>query len=304
MTSKTTLCKEITLDITSAPHILIAGTTGSGKSVMMHSIICSLLQGNDPDSAEFILIDPKQVEFTFYEDLPGVRVCYDSTEAYSLLSSAIMEMERRFSVMKANRTRVWSGKKTYIFIDELADLMLGSRKTIEPLITRIAQKGRAAGVHLILATQYPTKQVFSTVIKANVPTRIALKVKTRSDSMTIIDRTGAELLQGKGDAILSKADGEEIHFQGRFLSDAEIEEITDTYREMYTSVPEILPEITAEPTVTSVSYAEPVPYIPSETSSDDVPVIRTSRVTETMDNIRNFIVSFTLVLGIILLLAF
>lgn len=236
MTSKATLSREITVEMTTAPHILIAGTTGSGKSVMMHSIICSLLEQNNPTTAQFILIDPKQVEFTFYEGLPGVDVCYDSSEAHRLLSSAIEEMERRFSVMKANRTRLWEGKKTYIFIDELADLMLGSRKTIEPLITSIAQKGRAAGMHLILATQYPTKQVFSTVIKANVPTRIALKVKTRSDSMTIIDHTGAELLQGKGDAILSQADGEEINFQGRYLSDEEIEEITENYRKMYTPV--------------------------------------------------------------------
>lgn len=221
----------VLLDMAKAPHVLIAGTTGSGKSCMMHAIICSLLAKNTPSSARFLLIDPKRVEFFDYKNHPMLwcPVVTDTDEALTALNKAVKEMEDRFAYMEENGQRIWQGAKLYIFIDEVADLMLTTGKKAEHLITRLAQKGRAAGIHMVLATQQPTVKVLPSVIKANCPTRIALKVRTTSDSRVILDHKGAETLRGCGDAILSDVYGNETRFQGGYLSDEELRTFTHDY---------------------------------------------------------------------------
>lgn len=265
------LGKDTLLDLSKAPHVLIAGTTGSGKSVMMHSIIASLLLKNDPTTAKLYMIDPKRIEFSFYRDHPMCTVVYETEQAVSLLDMAVNEMERRFAIMDEQRKRIWNGEKLYIFIDELADLMLSAGKNTkdakdaEVKITRLVQKGRAAGVHLIMATQHPTTDIISGIIKANCPTRIALKVKTIINSMVILDHKGAEQLKGKGDAILSTASGEEFHFQGAYLTDEDIELLGSAWVELKS-------EETAEPTVittasTPASASAPKASIPAHAST-------------------------------------
>lgn len=254
------LGKDTLLDLSTAPHVLIAGTVGSGKSVMMHSIIASLLLKNDPTTAKLILIDPKRVEFTFYRDHPLCTVLYETEQALSALDMAVNEMERRFQVMERDRTRIWNGEKLYIIIDELADLMLTAGKDAEVKITRLAQKGRAAGVHLVMATQHPVVKVLSGIIKANCPTRIALKVKTISDSRVILDHKGAEQLKGKGDAILSTASGEEFHFQGAYLTDEDIELLGSAWVELKS-------EETAEPTVIAIASTPASAPTPTQASA-------------------------------------
>ena len=236
--STVVLGQGVLLDLAKAPHVLIAGTTGSGKSVMMNNIICSLLARNTPWTAQLLLIDPKKVEFTFYAGHPMLwrEVVTDDEEALKAFEQAINEMEKRFSVMSRDRLRIWEGPQLYIMVDELADLMLTAGKRAERLITRLAQKGRAAGIHLVLATQQPTVKVIPGIIKANCPTRIALKVKTVSDSRVILDHKGAEELRGAGDAILSDVYGNELRFQAGYISDAELERYAQDYTKTYTGL--------------------------------------------------------------------
>lgn len=221
----------VMLDLAKAPHVLVAGTTGSGKSVMLNAMICSLLAKNNPWTARLLLIDPKRVEFHAYRDHPMLwkPVVMDDDEALDALEDAVEEMERRFRKMEREGHKIWKGAKLYIFIDELADLMLTAGKHAERLLTRLCQKGRAAGIHCILATQQPTVKVLPGIIKANCPTRIALKVRTNSDSRVILDHKGAETLRGSGDAILSDVTGEETRFQGGYMSDREIERFAHDY---------------------------------------------------------------------------
>ena len=246
--STVTLAPGVLLDLAKAPHVLIAGTTGSGKTVMMHSIICSLLSKNTPSSARLLLIDPKRIEFFCYKDHPMLwkPVITDVEKAEKALSDAVQEMERRFSVMERKEQRIWKGSKLYIFVDELADLLLSVdkkvSKKIETNLIRLVQKGRAAGIHCVLATQNPVVKVFSGIIKANCPTRIALKTKTITESRVILDHKGAEELNGCGDAILSDAYGNEYRFQGGYISDEELEEFTHDYivKRIRTGLPRLL----------------------------------------------------------------
>jgi len=218
----------VLLDLAKAPHVLIAGTPGSGKSCMMNAIICSLLAKNTPFSARLLLIDPKCTEFFSYKNHPLLwrPVVNETDQAIKALSDAVEEMEKRFRIMARQEIRLWKGPKLYIFVDELADLVLTGGQPVIKLLTRLAQKGRAAGVHLVLATQQPTVKVIPSIIKANCPTRIALKTRTISDSRVILDHKGAEALHGCGDAILSDVTGNEYHFQGGFVSDEELEAFT------------------------------------------------------------------------------
>jgi S-DNA-T family DNA segregation ATPase FtsK/SpoIIIE len=214
-------------DLTEMPHLLIGGTTGSGKSVMLHSIINGLLMKGD--SVNLALIDPKRVEFSCYDEMlrlysPIARNVQDSLE---LLQSLIAEMERRFVRLEKDGCRDIRnyGKRMpfiVIVIDELADLMMVSKKVVQDLICRLAQKSRACGMHLIVATQRPSVDVVTGLIKANFPARISCQVSSIADSRTILDRAGAEKLVGKGDAIIDCQEYRFKRFKGSFIEESDI----------------------------------------------------------------------------------
>lgn len=216
----------VLLDIAKCPHVLVAGTTGSGKSVLLHNIIASILLKNSPHTASLLLIDPKMVEFKyFYHDSPMMwehDVKTDPFEALAALERATDEMMNRYDIMSEQGKRFWDGPRLYIVIDEVADLIDTAGKKVEKVIANIARLGRGAGVHLIIATQHPTAQVLSRQITANLDTRIALKVEDGSASRLVIRANGAEKLKGKGDALL-RFNGNLYHFQSAFISDDELE---------------------------------------------------------------------------------
>ena len=232
--------------INKMPHGLIAGTTGSGKSVCSHSLIISLLLKNKPDELKLLLVDPKAVEFVFYEDLPHLvtPIISDSKLASQALKWACDEMDNRYKMFAQLRVRniedynyklenegYSEPKMPYILIliDELADLMQTASADVEQSIQRITQKARAAGMHLIVATQRPTTDVVKGTIKANIPTRIAFRVSSPTDSMTILDYGGAEQLLGKGDMFF-KNDFGTTRIQGAFIKDEEINAVCDFIR--------------------------------------------------------------------------
>lgn len=232
-------------DIDKMPHGLIAGTTGSGKSVCINSMIISMLYKSHPDQLKLLLIDPKMVELAAYEEIPHLAapVINDPKTAAASLRWAVEEMEKRFQLFKINRTRdiamynqmALSTKQKImpyivIIIDELADLMSVAGNEVEGYIQRITQKARAAGIHLIVATQRPSTDIIRGSIKNNIPVRAAFKVASYVDSMTILDHGGAEKLLGKGDMLYS--DGmSERRLQGAYVSDYEITNITNFLRD-------------------------------------------------------------------------
>ena len=227
------------------PHLLVAGTTGSGKSVCLNTIITSLIYKSSPDEVKFIMIDPKQVELSMYEGLPHMvipKVLTDPTKAVNALQWAVDEMERRFRLISEERVRnideynkaekVLSRKvkkMPYIVIifDEFADFMAVAKNEIEDKIRRLAGKARAAGIHLILATQRPSTDVVTGTLKANLPARIAFKVASRVDSEVIMGATGAEKLLGYGDMLYKPADSSPIRLQGCFIDTPETKDIVN-----------------------------------------------------------------------------
>ena len=247
---KTTSGKSYTFDLSSMPHLLVAGATGSGKSVCINTIISSILYKAKPDEVKFILIDPKKVELSSYNSLVGYHlvtapnideyVMTTSKNAVGILDSAINEMDRRFDIFSENRVRNISEyqKKCIdnkqlekipfivVLIDELADLMMTSGRTIEDPITRLAQKARAVGIHLVVATQRPSVDVITGLIKSNFPARIAFQVSSKIDSRTILDQSGAETLLGNGDMLfLAPGSASPIRLHGAYVSLEEIEAI-------------------------------------------------------------------------------
>ncbi len=231
-------------DIGKMPHLLIAGTTGSGKSVCINTIILSILYKARPDEVKLILVDPKQVEFTVYENIPHLYcpIVSEPKKAAGALASAVSEMERRFELIKSvgvrniesyNEVTANDPDKEYlpkmvIIIDELADLMMTARDEVETSICRLAQKARAAGIHVILGTQRPSVDVITGLIKANVPSRIACTVTSQVDSRTIIDVAGAENLIGYGDMLFAPVGASKpMRVQGAFVSDGEVENIVN-----------------------------------------------------------------------------
>lgn len=244
----------VVADLAKMPHLLIAGTTGSGKSVMINSIIMALLMRTLPEDVRLIMVDPKRVELSGYNGLPHlyVPVVTEPKQAASALQWAVSEMERRLKVFERIGVRKISTfnekqargefehydnppqKMPYlvIIIDELSDLMMVAGKDVEASIVRIAQLGRAAGIHLIVATQRPSSNVVTGLIKANITNRIAFNVATGIDSRVIIDQTGAEKLTGYGDMLFSKVDwGKPKRIQGCFVSDEEINAVVDFVKE-------------------------------------------------------------------------
>ena len=230
-------------DIGKMPHLLVAGATGSGKSVCINTLISSILFKAAPDEVKFILIDPKMVELSNYNGIPHlmVPVVTDPKKASSVLNWAVQEMEKRYAVFASHSVRdIKSFNRRYveekmpfivIVIDELADLMMVSPRDVEDSICRILQKARAAGIHMILATQRPSVNVITGIIKANLPSRISFAVSSQVDSRTILARGGAETLLGKGDMLFSPQGAPKpIRVQGAFISDEEVEMLLDYIR--------------------------------------------------------------------------
>ncbi|MDR2525879.1 MAG: DNA translocase FtsK [Oscillospiraceae bacterium] len=235
-------------DLAKLPHLLIAGTTGSGKSVCMNTLILSLLYNASPKQVKLIMVDPKQVEFTVYSSIPHllVPVVSDPLKAAGALGWAVNEMERRYSQISEQNVRdldsynaiaekregMETMSKIVIFIDELSDLMMVAPSDVEDSIQRLTQKGRAAGIHLVVATQRPSVDVITGVIKSNLPGRIALSVASQIDSRTIINSAGAEQLLGNGDMLFSLNGGNNaVRVQGCYVSDAEVQRVTRFVRE-------------------------------------------------------------------------
>jgi len=231
-------------DLAKMPHLLVAGQTGSGKSVMVNTILTSLLYHNTPADLKLILVDPKTVELTPYDEIPHLLtpVITEPEKCISALKWAVAEMERRYrtlaEVKKRNIAEYNNLKKEegmpyiVIVIDELADLMMMAARDVEALIVRIAQKARAVGIHLILATQRPSVDVITGLIKANVPARIAFTTSSQVDSRTIIDQIGAEKLLGRGDMLFKTSEmPQPIRVQGALIDDDETNKVTDFIRD-------------------------------------------------------------------------
>ncbi|HYW13766.1 MAG TPA: DNA translocase FtsK [Longimicrobium sp.] len=255
------------VDLAKMPHLLIAGATGSGKSVCVNTIITSLIYRHTPRTLRFLMVDPKMVELSMYNDLPHLRhpVVTDNNDAAAVLKWAVLEMERRYTLLSVNGVRNlqdfnrkieqgsilrsaeadgeegdpdrWlykGGELPYIvfIIDELADLMMTVQGDVEKPLALLAQKARAIGIHLILATQRPSVNVITGLIKANFPSRIAFRVSSKVDSRTILDQNGADALLGNGDMLmLPPASSEPVRIQGAYLSTEETEQLMEWYRE-------------------------------------------------------------------------
>ena len=243
--------RAVVANLAKMPHLLIAGTTGSGKSVMTNTLISSLLYRNAPSDMKLIIVDPKQVEMAQYQDIPHLLtpIITQTEKALSAMKWAVGEMERRYTLMAEEKVKNIAdynakmakstdsekeGKMPYIviIIDEMADLMMMAGKDLEMLIVRIAQKGRAAGIHLVLATQRPEVKVITGLIKANIPGRIAFAVGSQMDSRIMLDQGGAEKLLGKGDMLLLTTEmmGKPRRIQGAWASDEDIARVTDFLR--------------------------------------------------------------------------
>ncbi|MCB1160571.1 MAG: DNA translocase FtsK, partial [Leptospiraceae bacterium] len=240
----------VSIELNRLPHLLIAGTTGSGKSVAMNSMISSLIFSKSPEELRFIMIDPKMVELALYEDIPHLLmpVITDPRKASKALAWAVQEMEARYNCVSdlkcrdlksynykvENRMYTRSGirhrKMPYIVIciDELSDLMMVSGKELEDYITRISQKSRAVGIHLVMATQRPSVDVITGLIKANCPARIAFHVAQKTDSKIILDYNGADALLGKGDFLYKSPTSSELQrIQAPYITEEEIEKIVN-----------------------------------------------------------------------------
>ncbi|WP_456275439.1 DNA translocase FtsK [Bacillus sp. AK128] len=239
----------VVAELNKMPHLLVAGATGSGKSVCINGIITSILMRTKPHEVKMMMIDPKMVELNVYNGIPHLLapVVTDARKASQALKKVVSEMERRYELFSHTGTRNIEGYNEFIkrqnleeaekqpllpfivvIVDELADLMMVASSDVEDAITRLAQMARAAGIHLIIATQRPSVDVITGVIKANIPSRIAFSVSSQTDSRTILDMGGAEKLLGKGDMLFLPAGmSKPVRVQGAFLSDQEVEDIVD-----------------------------------------------------------------------------
>ena len=231
-------------DIAKMPHVLIAGSTGSGKSVCINTIITSFIYNAKPSEVKLVMVDPKVVELSVYNGIPHllIPVVTDPKKAAGALAWAVQEMDKRYNLFAEKGVRDLKGynaalekeelegklPQIVIIVDELADLMMVAAKDVEDSICRLAQKARAAGMHLVIATQRPSVDVITGLIKANVPSRIAFAVSSQIDSRTILDQVGAEKLLGKGDMLFFPSGASKpTRVQGAFVTDDEVEKIVD-----------------------------------------------------------------------------
>lgn len=230
-------------DLARMPHLLVAGSTGTGKTIFLNALIASLLYENSPSSLRFILIDPKRVEFSAYHELPHLLtpVIFDAQRSVNALKWLISEMERRFDVLSGNSSRditsynakvLKTGEESLpyivLIIDELADLMAAKGRDMEAGIVRLAQMSRAVGIHLVLATQRPSVEVITGLIKANVTSRVTFQVASQVDSRTVLDTAGAEKLLGLGDMLFVSAEvAKPRRIQGAYVSEKEIRKVVD-----------------------------------------------------------------------------
>ncbi|MBQ8528779.1 MAG: DJ-1/PfpI family protein [Clostridia bacterium] len=260
MTSKTSVCigvdvcsKPVFGELESMPHAIVGGATGMGKSVAINSMLISMLYKATPEELKLILIDPKQVEFTLFDGIPHLLtpIISQPKEAAAALRWAVEEMERRYQILSdalARNLNAYNAKvdedptvgkklpKIVIVIDELADLMLQVRDSVEGSIVSLAQKARAAGIHLIIGTQRPSTNVLPATVKANIPTRIACKVSTIADSRVLLDASGAEKLMNRGDMLVSLCGSSKpVRVQGAYVSDSDIAAVTDYLKSEYGS---------------------------------------------------------------------
>ena len=287
--------KSVVVDLAKMPHLLVAGTTGSGKSVGINAMLLSLLFKSDPSDVRLILIDPKMLELSVYDGIPHLLtpVITDMTDASNGLRWCVAEMDRRYKLMSEMGVRNLSGfnKKVaeakidgkplfdpliedeeteleelpsiVVVVDEFADMMMLVGKKVEHLIARIAQKARAAGIHLILATQRPSVDVITGLIKANIPTRIGFQVSSKIDSRTILDQGGADQLLGYGDMLyLPAGQGVPVRVHGAFVGDDEVHRVVNDWKER--AEPDYLEEITSE-----LQETGPIPGWSNESSDSD-----------------------------------
>jgi S-DNA-T family DNA segregation ATPase FtsK/SpoIIIE len=276
------------------PHILVAGTTGSGKSVTIHSMITSLLYRNGPDDLKFILIDPKRVELTLYNNIPHLLtpVITDAKKTILALKWAAKEMDRRYDILEAEsvrdvesyhanvfgknpkkiktnsegiETEINADRLPYIIIviDELADIMSTYPRELESAIVRLAQMSRAVGIHLIISTQRPEVNIITGLIKANIPARVALKVSSQVDSRTILDAGGAEKLLGAGDMLYSSGDAQPERLQSAFISESEVKKVVKYLAETYRD------EVSEEITLTAGSISADKSIFESSLENED-----------------------------------
>ena len=239
-------------NIAKMPHVLIAGSTGSGKSVCINTIITSIVYNAKPSEVKLVMVDPKVVELSVYNGIPHllIPVVTDPKKAAGALAWAVQEMDNRYNLFAEKGVRDLAGynkalesenmgklPQIVVIVDELADLMMVAAKDVEESICRLAQKARAAGMHLVIATQRPSVDVITGLIKANVPSRIAFAVSSQVDSRTILDQVGAEKLLGKGDMLYFPAGAAKpTRVQGAFVSDEEVEQIVDFIKSNGTAV--------------------------------------------------------------------
>nr|MBP9562297.1 DNA translocase FtsK [Acetoanaerobium sp.] len=233
----------IVADIARMPHMLVAGATGSGKSVCINTLICSILYKYSPKDVKMIMIDPKMVELSVYNDIPHllIPVVTNMKKAPNALNWAVAEMNRRYKLFAESKVKDINGynekfeerlPRIVLIIDELADLMMVSPNEIEDAICRLAQMARACGIHLVIATQRPSVDVITGLIKANIPSRIAFSVSSQTDSRTILDTGGAEKLLGRGDMLYYPMGANKpVRIQGAFISENEVIKITDFIKE-------------------------------------------------------------------------
>jgi DNA segregation ATPase FtsK/SpoIIIE, S-DNA-T family len=229
--------RAVFFDLAEMPHLLVAGTTGSGKSVMLNALLTSLLLSTDPRQVKMVLVDPKRVELTQFARIPHLitPVVTDTKKAANALGWAVAEMERRYEVLEQVGVRSLEGYNArgeatmpyvVVVIDELADLMMTAAAKVEDAVIRLAQKARAVGIHLVIATQRPSVDVITGMIKANVPSRVAFAVSSQVDSRVILDAPGAEALLGMGDMLFKPVSAARpSRVQGAFISDAEVERV-------------------------------------------------------------------------------
>jgi S-DNA-T family DNA segregation ATPase FtsK/SpoIIIE len=270
--------RAIGADLAKMPHLLVAGTTGAGKSAAINAMLSSILLRATPHEVRMVLVDPKQVELTHYDSIPHLLtpVITSPRQAATALQNLVREMEQRYSQMALARTRTLKDLNAvrisrdqpalpYILcvIDELADLMMVAPADVEDSIIRIAQKARAVGIHLVLATQSPRVDVITGMIKANVPSRIAFAVSSQTDSRVILDQNGAETLLGMGDMLFSPVGSSRLQrIQGAFIDEAQIEALTDSWRDQ--GEPELREDLLEEVEESAAEESAPDEFDPDE----------------------------------------